>query len=114
MSCYRSHARLDEGMVQSNDQNPTREGNPTYEGTVTKEGRLSLPREVLQAGFEPGSRLYILVENDGALRLESRAQKAARLRSTISEQWRGAADESVVDELAADRRAAAARAEGAA
>lgn len=95
-------------MVQSNDQNPT------YEGTVTKEGRLSLPREVREAGFAPGSRVYIHVENDGALRLETRTQKAARLRATINEQWRGAADESVVDELAADRRTAAAREEGAA
>ena len=47
-------------------------------------------------------------------RLETHAQKAAGLPTTINQQWRGAADESVVDELAADRRAAAARDEGAA
>ncbi len=43
--------------------------------------------------------------------METRAQKAAGLRATLNEQWRGAAGESVVDELAADRRTAAAREE---
>ena len=73
-------------MAQSNGENPT------DEDTVTKEDRLSLPREVCQAGFEPGSRVYIHVENDGALRLETQDQKAARVSEpalTGDQAWKG-------------------------
>ena len=52
--------------------------------------------------------------NDQNPRPETHAQKAAGLRTAINQQWRGAAEESVVDELADDRRAAAAREEGSA
>lgn len=49
--------------------------------------------------------------NDQNHQLDTRAQMAARLRATLNEQCRGDADASVVDELSADRRAAAAREE---
>lgn len=46
--------------------------------------------------------------------LENRATYAARIRREVAASWTGDSDASVVDEFEADRRAEAAREEGAA
>jgi len=77
------------------------------EATVTAQGRLAIPQKVREAaGFEAGVKVHLSVESDGVLRLETRTQKARRLRDTLAQQM-DEDDTSLADELAEDRRAAA-------
>lgn len=82
------------------------------EVAVNGQGRVTIPAEMRRAaGLAPGETAYIHIEHD-ALVLENRTTYARRIRREIAEQWTGSG--SVVDELAAERRAEAAREEGAA
>lgn len=65
------------------------------------------------AGLEPGETAYVHMEQ-GAVVLENRATYTARIRREIADSWTGDPQVSVVDELAADRRAEAAREDDAA
>lgn len=86
----------------------------TEEVPVNGQGRVTIPVEMRRsAGLKPGETAYLHVEQ-GAVVVENRATYAARIRREIAEQWTGDPHTSVVDDLAADRRAEAAREEGAA
>ncbi|MGH3586750.1 MAG: AbrB/MazE/SpoVT family DNA-binding domain-containing protein [Pseudonocardia sp.] len=70
---------------------------------------MTIPAQVRRAaGIEAGVPLVVYVE-DGRVVLETRDQLIARVRREVAAAWTG--EGSVVDELIADRRAAAAREE---
>ena len=80
---------------------------------VTSQGRVTLPAWLRQqAELEPGTTLYIHVEADGALRLETWEQQARRLRREVAAQLTGGG--SLAADLAADRRGEADHEAGAA
>lgn len=79
---------------------------------VTAQGRVTLPAGVRkQADLQPGTTLYIHVDDDGAVRLETWEQRANRLRRSIAAQLTGVG--SLAQELGQDRRAEAEREEAA-
>lgn len=85
------------------------------EVAVNGQGRVTIPADMRRAaGIAPGETVYMHVEDNGAVVLENRATYAARIRREVAASWTGDPSASVVDELAADRRAEAAREQGAA
>jgi AbrB family looped-hinge helix DNA binding protein len=74
---------------------------------VGAQGRVVLPAELRAAlGFVEGSTLVAYIEGEGRLVIES----PEAIRRALLQEWSGAAGEvSLVDELRAERRAAAAR-----
>ncbi|GAA4861732.1 hypothetical protein GCM10023403_27790 [Pseudonocardia benzenivorans] len=81
------------------------EASPSIEMSVNNQGRVTIPAQVRRAaGIEPGDSVLIHVE-DGRVVIETRAQLAARVRREVAAAWEGTG--SVVDELAAERRAEA-------
>jgi bifunctional DNA-binding transcriptional regulator/antitoxin component of YhaV-PrlF toxin-antitoxin module len=74
---------------------------------VGAQGRVVLPADLrAAAGFVEGSTLVAYIEGEGRLVIES----PEAIRRALLEEWSGAADgASLVDELRAERRAAAAR-----
>jgi len=82
------------------------------EVVATENGRLTIPAQLRRtAGIEPGQTLLVYVE-DGRVVIETRAQLARRIRRDVAESWQGPPDQSVTDELIADRRAEAVRESG--
>ena len=83
------------------------------EVVVTGQGRVTIPAEMLHAaGLKLGETAYVHAEN-GSVVVETQASCAARIRREVAASWTGDPSASVVDELAVDRRAEAAREEGA-
>lgn len=74
---------------------------------VGAQGRVVLPADLRAAlGFVEGSTLVAYIEGEGRLVIES----PEAIQRALLEEWSGAADgASLVDELRAERRAAAAR-----
>jgi AbrB family looped-hinge helix DNA binding protein len=71
---------------------------------------VTIPAQIRRAaGIEAGTPLVMYVE-DGRIVLETREQLAERIRRDVAAVWTG--EGSVVNELIAERRAEAARAEG--
>lgn len=80
---------------------------PHAEVSVNNQGRVTIPSQVRRAaGIEPGASVVVYVE-DGRVVIEVRDRLAARVRRDVARAWTGSG--SVVDELAAERRAAAER-----
>ncbi|MDA3643530.1 AbrB/MazE/SpoVT family DNA-binding domain-containing protein [Saccharopolyspora indica] len=74
--------------------------------TANGQGRVTIPASIRHAvGIEPGTPLAVYVE-DGRVVIETREQLGERIRRDVAATWRGRG--SAVDELIADRRAAAA------
>jgi AbrB family looped-hinge helix DNA binding protein len=75
--------------------------------SVNEQGRVTIPAQIRrQAGIEAGVPLVVYVE-DGRVVIETREQLAHRTRRDVAAAWIG--EESVVEELIAERRAEAAR-----
>ncbi|OLM28650.1 hypothetical protein Ae717Ps2_6246 [Pseudonocardia sp. Ae717_Ps2] len=78
------------------------------EVVVNRDGRILIPAQVRRdLGLAAGSTLLLSVE-DGRVVMESRAQLVARMRREIAAEWQGDPQDSVADELLAERRAEAA------
>ena len=83
------------------------DGQDPAEVVLGREGRVLIPAQFRRdLGLGPGARLLMYVE-DGRLVLETPEQLMARIRRDVADSWRGG-EESVVDELIAERRAEAA------
>ena len=77
--------------------------------TIGDRGRLVLPSSVRSAlGLKPGTRMLLSVEADGSLRLRPYRAVADENRGLFADLTEGG---SLVDELVAERRAAADREE---
>jgi AbrB family looped-hinge helix DNA binding protein len=76
--------------------------------SVNDQGRVTIPAQIRQElGLAPGSRLVAYVE-DGRLVLEERRHLLARIQDVVAREAEAAgASGSAVDELIAERRAAA-------
>jgi AbrB family looped-hinge helix DNA binding protein len=83
------------------------------EVSVNDQGRVTIPAQMRhELGLAPGSRLVAYVE-DGRLVLEERRHLLARIQDVVARETEAAgATGSAVDELIADRRAAARREAG--
>jgi AbrB family looped-hinge helix DNA binding protein len=79
---------------------------PERQITVGDRGRIVLPAAVrAQLGLEPGTRMLVSAEQDGSVRLRPYRSIADRHRGILV----GLGDGSMVDDLIAERRDAAAR-----
>lgn len=75
---------------------------------VGERGRLVLPAAVrAELGIKPGTRMLLSTEPDGSLRLRPYRVLAEQARGLLAEL--APADQSMVDELLAERRREAAR-----
>ena len=83
------------------------------EVAVDGQGRVTIPAEMLHAaGLKPGETAYVYAEK-GSVVVETRATYTDRIRWEVAANWTGDPSASVAAELAADRRAEAAREEDA-
>jgi AbrB family looped-hinge helix DNA binding protein len=79
-----------------------------HQVVVGERGRVVLPSTVrAELGLEPGTRMLLSTEPDGSLRLRPYRAVADQVRGWLSDV--APAQESMVDELLAERRAEAAR-----
>lgn len=79
---------------------------PGASSVVDAQGRLTIPAQIRwEARIDAGTPLVVYVE-DGRVVIETREQLSRRARQEVGESWSG--ETSVVEELLADRRTAAA------
>lgn len=103
------------GVWHTDGMTSKKEQQQPEEVAVNQQGRVTIPVEMRRwAGLKPGETAYVHVDDQGALVVENRATYTARIRREVAERWTGDPQVSVVDDLAADRRAEAAREDGAA
>jgi AbrB family looped-hinge helix DNA binding protein len=80
----------------------------TREVVVGDRGRVVLPADIrAELGLEPGMRMLLSTDDDGSLRLQPYRAVAAETLGMLADL--APADESMVDELIAERREEAAR-----
>jgi AbrB family looped-hinge helix DNA binding protein len=80
----------------------------TREVVVGDRGRVVLPADIrAELGLEPGMRMLLSTDDDGSLRLQPYRAVAAETLGMLADL--APSDESMVDELIAERRQEAAR-----
>jgi AbrB family looped-hinge helix DNA binding protein len=98
-----------EGVTENSEYNQVFENVPPVEFEPTKQGRVVIPAQMRRVlGWDEGGPLVMYVEDNRRVVIEPRAQLAKRTQQEVDAAWRGT-EESVTDELIADRRAEAAR-----